>query len=341
MLEKPRLADEAIAASLRDGYGVTAASIAFLPIGNDADAWVYRIDADDGRVFFFKVKRSLADDVALAVPRSLQDAGIDQVVAPLPTATGALRRDVDDFSIILYPFVDGQSGMEAGLSLAQWAEFGATLARIHAAKLPPELTRRLARERFVPSPRGSRVVNGVLDGNITGDGDSASLLAALLDEKREEIRTLLRRTEELGRMLRARPVALVVCHADVHTANVVIDAAGRLFIVDWDRPMLAPRERDLMFAVGPAIAGFAAGSADEAAFFAGYGPVAMDPVALAYYRYEWAVQDIGDYAERVLLRADLGEETRRDAVRGLREMFDPGQSVEAAFRSEGRLTTAS
>jgi spectinomycin phosphotransferase len=42
----------------------------------------------------------------------------------------------------------------------------------------------------------------------------------------------------------------VLCHADLHTWNVLVDGDGRLWLVDWDEAILAPRERDLMFLVG-------------------------------------------------------------------------------------------
>jgi Ser/Thr protein kinase RdoA (MazF antagonist) len=42
----------------------------------------------------------------------------------------------------------------------------------------------------------------------------------------------------------------VLCHADLHTWNVLVDSVGDLWIADWDEAVLAPRERDLMFVVG-------------------------------------------------------------------------------------------
>jgi hypothetical protein len=36
-------------------------------------------------------------------------------------------------------------------------------------------------------------------------------------------------------------------------------------------------------------------------WFIGYGAAAIDPLALAYYRYEWVVQEIGDNGKRVFL----------------------------------------
>jgi spectinomycin phosphotransferase len=93
--------------------------------------------------------------------------------------------------------------------------------------------------------------------------------------------------------------------------------------------MLAPKERDLMFIRD----GVTIQTHTEACFFAGYGDVTIDPVALAYYRYEWVVQEFGDYGERVFL-AESGGETKADSVRGFRQLFDPGDVVEVAYAAD-------
>ena len=56
---------------------------------------------------------------------------------------------------------------------------------------------------------------------------------------------------------------------------------------------------------------------EERLFFNGYGKTGIDWVALAYYRYEWVVQELGDYGARVFMKPDVGAKTKADAVRGL------------------------
>jgi len=127
-----------------------------------------------------------------------------------------------------------------------------------------------------------------------------------------------------------------MCHADIHTANVLLDDDGRVWFVDWDEATLAPRERDLMFVVG-GISATLVGPQEEAHFFAGYGPTAIDPLALAYYRYAWAVADIGAFGEEILFRPDLGAASRRVTLDLLMGLFKPGEIVALAHASGERL----
>lgn len=133
--------------------------------------------------------------------------------------------------------------------------------------------------------------------------------------------------------LRRAAGPLILCHADLHPWNTLIDTSGYLWLVDWDEVILARQERDLMFIIG-GIGSSTGGLQDAAHFLRGYGDAAIDRRALEYYRYAWAVQDMAAYAERVLFLPDLGEDSRREAVRGFCSMFQPGEIVSLALSTE-------
>jgi spectinomycin phosphotransferase len=106
-----------------------------------------------------------------------------------------------------------------------------------------------------------------------------------------------------------------------------------LFIVDWDYPMLAPKERDLMFIGGgqgfmPYIA-----EQEELLFYQGYGQPELDRIALAYYRYERGITDISVECERIL-SSTLGAQDRAQALEILQLYFLPGCTIEMAFKSD-------
>ena len=74
-------------------------------------------------------------------------------------------------------------------------------------------------------------------------------------------------------MAAARP-RLVLCHNDIHLANLLVGHDGRLAVVDWDGLRLAARERDLMFVAGQ----------QRARFLEGYGPAELDGQIVAQCR---------------------------------------------------------
>ena len=334
MLERPTLADDTIRRSLRANYGISVAQIDFLPIGYDSTASVFRVTADDGRDYFLKTKTVPVAPATLAIPSFLCRSGVEQIVAPLTTLDGALSAPLDDgFTAILYPFVEGRMGAQGGLSLAQWTEFGQIVRRVHAAQLPPELAGQMRTERFVP-------LKGELAWALHREIATASYanpihqgLADFWRGRSAEIEKILRRAEELGQMAQTRQPAIVLCHADIHLWNVLVDPAGQIFVIDWDETILAPKERDLMFLVDGTNAG-AALHPNEAAFRQGYGPTEVDPVILAFYRYEWAVQEIAEFGKQVLWSEEGGEVTRLDGLRHFRALFDPGGEVEGAYRAD-------
>jgi spectinomycin phosphotransferase len=226
--------------------------------------------------------------------------------------------------------------MDIGLSNEQWTEFGTILQTIHATNFPLSLVEKIPRESFIPNPGWTaaiQLVKSHLEQNIVKDS-FATELADFWTQHTNEIASIVSRTQELGRQLQARSLPFVICHADIHTANVLVDTEGRLFIVDWDGAMFAPKERDLMFVVGQR----SNTSAQEQAFMKGYGITDMDWQAVAYYRYEWVVQEIAEYANLVFIESSVGDVTKQDAVRGFKQLFESGDVVDQAYQSENWLS---
>ena len=329
MKEKPDLSDERIIESLNENYSIQASQIEFLPIGNDPSAFAYRIEAKDGKLYFLKIKKQLSNLAGLFVPRFLKDSGIKQVIPPLPTNTQELWVAVDGFNLILYPFSTGTEAMKVGMTDAQWTEFGIILKRIHSVERSSNFLQYVQKESFTPkwSSLAKRLSNQVNARNY--DDPYRKKLALFWREYDETIQALMERAEMIGKSLQQTKLEFVLCHADIHTANILLTQAHEMFIVDWDDTLLAPKERDLMFVLD----GDKALTKKEQLFFKGYGDAEINPLALAYYRYEWCVQEIGDFGERVFLSKDAGEKTKQDAVDGFMKLFSHGDVVKAAFNT--------
>ena len=139
---------------------------------------------------------------------------------------------------------------------------------------------------------------------------------------------MLERAEDLGAGLRGRSFDRVLCHADIHAANILVADDGRIVLVDWDGPMLAPRERDLLFVIGSRIARDVEPH-EEAWFFEGYGEVEVDPEAIVYYRYERIFEDIAETGRSVLTDSAVPESSRASEVSLVASFFGPGGIVES------------
>jgi hypothetical protein len=92
-----------------------------------------------------------------------------------------------------------------------------------------------------------------------------------------------------------------------------------------------------MFVVGSGIAAAPPTEHEQNLFWQGYGEVDANWPILAYYRYEWAVQDLADFAGRVFFRDDLGDKIRQAAAATLGHLFDPGDEIDLALAAERHL----
>ena len=333
MLEKPDIQDEKIIACLHDEYRLPVVRVAFLPLGADLNTAVYRVRADDDTEYFVKLRRGVFDETAVAIPKFLSDQGIGHLIAPLTTKTGQLWASLDAFKLILYPFLEGRNGYEADLLDCHWGDLGTTLKSIHAVVVPPALAQCIQKETY--SPQWREIVKTFLERVETDayDDPVALKVAAVLKAKRHEIVDLVGRAERLAVELQARSPELVLCHSDIHAGNVLIGAAEDLYIVDWDNPILAPKERDLMYVGGGLLGGRRAPQEEESLFYQGYGQTQIDPVALAYYRYERIIQDIAVECEQLLLTNEGGAD-REQSLQYMVSNFLPDGVIDIACRSD-------
>ena len=333
MLEKPEIKDEKIIDSLTVEYGLNVAGIIFLPLGADLNTAVYRVETRAGTAYFLKLRRGEFARASVAVPNYLSGLGLRQIIPALPTRNGQLWASLAPFKLILYPYVEGRDGFERNLSDEQWTEFGAALKMLHTAQIPALLTDGIPREEF--SPRWRDTVKSFLarlEAQSVGE-PVAVAMAAFLKTKKAETRELVERAEGLAHRLQARPLEFILCHADMHAWNLLVAEQGAFYMVDWDTLIFAPKERDLMF-IGAGLGGNGHPPLEEETlFYRGYGQTRIDPVALAYYRYERIIEDIGVFCEQIFL-SDEGGEDRQQAFEYLQSNYLPGGALELARRSE-------
>jgi spectinomycin phosphotransferase len=146
----------------------------------------------------------------------------------------------------------------------------------------------------------------------------------------QSIGRVLSRAEELGAQLRQRRLTPVVAHGDAHAGNVLADqTSDAIWLVDWDEVALAPRERDRIFVIGSHIARPVLPH-EEAAFFAGYGPVGIDADAVRFFRYERVLDDLAAFGRSMMDDAALDEAGRAEIAALTGTFLAPGGPVDSA-----------
>lgn len=331
MLEKHPLSDAVIINCLKAHYGIEVASLTFLPLGADLNASVYKVQALDQKSYFIKLKQGHHHDISVEIVELLQSAGIRQIIPPLKTIHGKTTQPIDDFSLIVYPFVDGQDGFNRNLTDDQWTTLGKALRQVHGLEVPLPIQKRIRRETY--SEKWREIVRSMyvhIEAEPIAD-EMGLKLQKFMKKNMLAIRRLVDRAHELGEKLQNQSPKFVLCHSDIHAGNVLIDGNNSIYIVDWDEPIMAPKERDLMF-IGGGVGNVWNKPHEEKLFYKGYGKTEVDSTVLAYYRHERIVEDIAIYSQELLLTTARGQD-RAEMYKQFIDMFAPQGVVEIAFKT--------
>jgi hypothetical protein len=275
MLAPPAdLTDAVVADALGQGWALSAARIAYLPVGWGSHHWAV---VDDGGTPWFATIDDLGGrrdhretDVEPAYHRlrasvatavALRDAGRDFVVAPVPTLGGEPLIRVRDYGVSVYPFIDGES-----FEWGQWSDpvreaLLDMVTSVHSA--PSEVRRHARRDDFAIPHRGS-LLESFVDA-----GPYSRPMAVLLDAHRDAIHRVLAHYD--GLVALADLDRMVLTHGEPHPGNAMRTAGGWK-LIDWDTVLIAPPERDLWH-LEPL-------------------PFAAVPEMLELYRIRWLLADI-------------------------------------------------
>lgn len=335
MLAKQSLSYKLIIDCLNTNYNIKVVRLTFLPLGADMNASVYKVEAHDQSSYFVKIKRGHHHDIGIAVVGLLRNAGIQQIIPPVKTTHSLPTQYIDDFTIIVYPFIEGQNGFSRSLTDEQWVTFGKVLRQIHGTDVPSSIQHQVRREAYSPKWREIvRLLYSHIEAEPSGD-EIALQLWAFMQENRLTIHRLVDRSEQLAKTLQNESPQFVLCHSDIHGGNILIDHNNAIYIVDWDEPIMAPKERDLMF-VGGGVANVWNKPHEEALFYKGYGKTEINMTILAYYRHERIVEDIASYGQALLLTMTRGE-NRPEMYKHFIAMFEKNGVVDIAFKTDESL----
>lgn len=335
MIEKQSLSDQHIIDCLNSNYGIKVTTLTFLSLGADINACVYKAVAHDQSSYFVKLKRGHHHDISTVIISLLHDVGIEQVILPIKTNLGQSTQHIDDFDLIVYPFVEGEDGFSRDLTDDQWFTLGKVMRQIHEINVPLSIQAIIRHENYSPRWREAvRLLYTHIETEVSGDEIALKMLT-FMKKHAAIIHRLVDRAEQLCKKVQEQSLEFVLCHSDIHGGNVLIDRNEIIYMVDWDDPIMAPKERDLMF-IGGGVANVWNKLHEEKFFYQGYGKTEINMTALAYYRHERIVEDIAEYGQQLLL-TPIENQNRIEAYKHFVAQFEPQGVVEIAFITDEKL----
>jgi spectinomycin phosphotransferase len=337
MSEQPRSIEEQLRTCLQDQYDLIPATVDFLPLGLDYTAGVYRVVSKCGTPYLAKVKSGVIYEPGYFIPSYLHNQGITSVVAPLATKNNSLWVQLENRTVVVYPFIDGDSSW-TGMTDEHWKRVGNTFSKVHQVALPPLGFDLLRKETFNTTEYVGWIRNFEsqhIQAQI-GESDSERELRSAWITHQSVINKAIDSLEKLASVLQKRTFSFVICHADLHPANVLRESTGNVFIVDWDEVMMAPKERDFIFLNEESFYGLSGDSITP--FIQGYGTTEIDWNVLTYYKFERAIQDLIAYTEEALFKDDsAGEKTKANALQAFNELLEDGGEISAAYSAAKHL----
>jgi spectinomycin phosphotransferase len=332
MLEKPDLSEDVLITSAQEEFNLPFSQVIFLPLGYDLNTAVYRIETQDGTPYFLKLRKGVFEEIAVALPFFLYTQGLKTIIPPLMARSNRLWGKMGDYKLILYPFIEGTNGYETKLSPAQWQTFGQAMNFIHTVQIPPALLSQIPRETYSSYWRLKLKEIQEQVGEKTFADAVATRLAAFIRRHQHTISQVVERAGQLAALLLSNPVDFTLCHSDIHPGNLHITPDNTVYIVDWDNPLLAPKEHDLNL-IGGGDQGSWRSDQEAELFYRGYGSTRIDSLALSYYRFERIVVDMAEFCKQLLLSSGGGED-REQAYLYFIGLFEPGADIELAMKND-------
>ncbi|WP_346071280.1 aminoglycoside phosphotransferase family protein [Streptomyces cheonanensis] len=306
--------EEKVRRWVRADFGVGLASLDEVPRGAGRDGGAGRLwhgRGEDGAGYAVRLG---AGGPAAGLRAAGQAAahGVPGVPGPLRDRRGQWWSVRTGRRLSVRPWVEGVPGGTGPVEPGHWRAFGRLLAAVHATPVPDGLP---PARRPGPMADAVRAVDRWL---LRGPGAERHdplerALAGLWREMAGPIGALLARAGAPPPA--AEPGDPVLCHGDPGPGRLLLGAgAAEVWLLGWSGAVRAPREQDL-------VAVLELTPDQREAFFAGYGPVELDPGRVEHFRTVRALEELAVPAARVLDRAGLPEPERAAALETVRQVL--------------------
>ncbi len=254
----------------------------------------YMIESSNHKSFFLKIywDDKIPDSAFRFADDLFARAGIVNIAHPIPTSHGQMRIHIRDFQIALFDWISGRTAEEHKLTDTQLERLGELLAKIHQSKTI--IGEYPVRENFtIPFKNRFLAIFDSMSKITSKSTKYRTRLRLFLETHRQKFMRELETLEKLQRKVKARKLEFVNCHGEPSPGNILTSDNGEVHLLDWDDPIFAPKEKDLLFFkdnVEPVRKGYSLFSKDSN----------IDRDLMEFYGHMWNLGEIADYGGKLL-----------------------------------------
>jgi len=323
--------------AVQKGYGIPLENIEFLLRGWGGDC--YQAKARNGDRYFLKLHdeanymgiAATSRPFYLPLMHQLHHKNIlPHIPCPILTCKGAFSLQINHHELVVTNFIDGQVVGFGKLSEPILGQLAEMVGILHRSR--PQLKFEYPFVEHFEISFDADLVEALNKlGSITPkDGPGKQLLRQIMLPRLDEVRSHLQQFRELQGTVRAINKPKVICHTDLHGANLITDNQHNLYILDWENALIAPLEHDMIFFAG------------EENFWEIFWPnythqfseAHIESEILRFYFYRRTLEDIAGFVLRILQGEGSPERDQEDIgwLRGCLGEFDQIENTIANIR---------
>jgi spectinomycin phosphotransferase len=313
-------------------YSISISHMEQLNIGFDINTSIYKLFSEDKKIYFLKIRSGNFNESCMSIPYILsKEMKFKNLIDPIKTLENKLFVKMSPYYLMLFPYVNGQSGWNVSLSKDQFVEFGEFMNNLHSTNILNKYTKNIITENYNEKYR-ENVKNIMKNIKNKNHGNSVIMdFSNCLQDNKKIIIEMIRNAENIIKEMVNEDQKMCLCHGDIHAGNILIDN-NDFYIVDWDTITLAPKEKDLMF-IGGGIGDKWNQEKEVEYFYAGYGnELSVDKKLIKYYRCERIIQDIYEFYQQIMDK-NTDEEERKLCLEIFKKQFEKNNVVEIAMKT--------
>jgi spectinomycin phosphotransferase len=317
--------------TVKKEYRISISNIEQLNIGFDKNTTVYKLFSCNQKTFFLKIRSGDFNKACITIPFWLStEMKFSNIINPIKTIDNKLFVKSSTCYLVLFPYIDGQSGWDNFLSKNQFFDFGKFMYNLHSINLPHKYADKIIVETYNGKYRKAvkKIVRNIRNENH--DNKVIMNFFNVLQKNEKIIMEMIDYLENILKKIRNRNQKICLCHGDIHAGNILINK-NNFYIVDWDTIILAPKEKDLMF-IGGGIGNKWNEEKEIKHFYEGYGKeLEIDQRMIKYYRCERIIQDIFEFYQQIIdVKTD--DKERKLCFKLFKEQFEPNNVIDIAMK---------